>query len=152
MCLQRHYEQILLGETIMKTFISIFVFFTLSLCSTVSAETSVGALNPPMKVTGVLGKPLGSRLVIEGVLAERVMLGNPLLVSRVDSKPLKEAVAIEIQGKVQIQKGTQYRFEGYESGAFIGPPDWTVGEGRPQQTFQFHSFFVITRVLEPVSK
>jgi hypothetical protein len=136
----------------MRTTISIITVLTLSLFSLTLAETSVRDLNPPSKVSGSLGKPLGSRMVIEGVMAERVMLGNPLLVSAVDGKPIKEAVAIEINGKVQVQKGTQYRLEGYESGAFSGPPDWTVGDSVPQQPFQFHSFFVVTKVIEQKEK
>ena len=85
-------------------------------------------------------------------MAERVLLSNPLLVSSVNGKPLKRPVAIEIQGKVQIQKGKQYRLEGFESGAFSGPPDWTVGDSVPQQPFQFHSCFVVTKVLETTAK
>jgi len=136
----------------MRTTIAIFAVLTLSLCSLAIAETSVSDLNPPSRVKGRLGKPLGGRLVIEGVLAERVMMGNPLLVSVVDGEAVKQPVAIEIHGKVQIEKGKQYRLEGYESGAFGGPPDWTVGESIPQQPFQFYSFFVVTKVLEPKSK
>ena len=85
-------------------------------------------------------------------MAERVMLSNPLLVSSVNGQGLKQPAAIEIQGKVQIHKGKQYRLEGYESGAFSGPPDWTVGGGIPQQPFQFHSYFVVTKVLETTGK
>ena len=136
----------------MKTTISIIAILTLSLCSLTLAETSVRDLNPPSRVTGSLGKPVGSRMVIEGVMAERVKLGNPLLVSAVDGKPIKEAAAIEIRGKVQVQKGTQYRLEGYESGAFSGPPDWSAGVSAPQQPFHFHSFFVVTKVIEQKEK
>jgi len=141
-----------LGGEIMRTTISIIALLTLSVCSLTRAETSVRDLNPPAKVTGSLGQPLGSRLVVEGVRAERVMMGNPLLISVVDGKALKHPVAIEIHGKVQIEPGKQYRLEGYESGAFDSSPDWTVGEGVPQQPFQFYSFFVVTKVLEPKSK
>ena len=136
----------------MRTTIAIFAILTLSLCSLATADTSVSDLNPPSRVKGRLGKPLGSRLVIEGGLAERVMMGNPLLVSVVDGEALKQPVAIEIQAKVQFEKGKQYRFEGYESGAFGSSPDWTVGGRVPQQLFQFDSFFVVTKVLEPKSK
>jgi hypothetical protein len=135
----------------MKTIVCIFAL--LGHCVVLpAAEIGVSDLNPPARVTGSLGKPLGSRLVVEGVLAERVMLANPLLVSSVNAKPLKQPVAIEIQGKVQIQKGKQYRLEGYESGAFSGPPAWTVGDSVPQQPFQFHSTFVVTKVLETTAK
>lgn len=136
----------------MRTIISIFAFLALSLCSLAIADTSVSDLNPPSRVKGRLGKPLGSRLVIEGALAERVKLSNPLLVSGVDGEALKQPVAIEIHGKIQIEKGKQYRLEGYESGAFGSSPDWTVGENILQQPFQFYSFFVVTKVLEPKTK
>ena len=135
----------------MKAIVCIFALLGLSVALP-AAETSVSDLNPPARVTGSLGKPLGSRLVVEGVMAERVMLDNPLLVSAVNAKPLKQPVAIQVQGKVQIQKGKQYRLEGYESGAFSGPPDWTVGDGLAQQSFQFHSFFVVTKVLATTVK
>ncbi len=140
-----------MGLQVMKTIVCIFTFLALSVALP-AAETGVSDLNPPARVTGSLGKPLGSRLVIEGVLAERVMLANPLLVTAVNAKPLKQPVAIKIQGKVQVQKGKQYCLEGYESGAFSGPPDWTVGDSLPQQPFQFHSFFVVTKVFETTAK
>jgi hypothetical protein len=109
-------------------------------------------LNPPARVTGLLGKPLGTRMIIDGVMAERVMLANPLAVSEIDGHTLKEPVSIQIRGKVQIQKGTRYRLEGYESGEFAGPPDWLLGDTVAQQPFQFYSFFVVTKVIEPKSK
>jgi hypothetical protein len=136
----------------MRTILTLCSVIALCLAPIATADTSVADLNPPSRVKGRLGKPLGSRLVIEGVLAERVMMGNPLLVSVVDDEALKQPVAIEIHGKVQIEKGKQYRLEGYESGAFDSSPDWTAGESIPQQPFQFYSFFVVTTVLEPKSK
>ncbi len=135
----------------MRTITVIIAFVTLFV-SLAIAETSVRDLNPPARVTGSLGKPLGTRLVIEGVLGGLGMLGNPLLVGAVDGEPLKHPVAISIRGKVQIQKGMKYSLEGYESGTFDGPPDWTDGASTAQQPFQFRSFFVVTRVIEPNSK
>ena len=65
----------------MKTTISILAVLALSLCSLAIAETNIRDLNPPVKVTGCLGKPLGTRMTIAGVFAEHAMLANPLAVS-----------------------------------------------------------------------
>ncbi|MBI3880001.1 MAG: hypothetical protein HY301_08035 [Verrucomicrobia bacterium] len=130
----------------MRTTIIIFSTLTLLMCSLVTAETSVRDLNPPARVTGCLGKPLGTRMIIDGVFA-RALLANPLKVSETDGRTLKQPVVIMIRGEVQIRKGTRYRLEGYESGEFGGPPMWLTGDILPQQPFQFYSFFVVTKVI-----
>ena len=114
----------------------------LCFCTPAKAETHVRNLNPPAKIAGLLGKPLGTRMIIDGRMADREMLANPLVVSEVDGLALKEPVSIEIRGKVQIQKGTRYRLEGYESGEFAGSPSWLAPGA--QQPFQFNSVFVVT--------
>ena len=134
----------------MRTIITLCSVLTLCLCSLVTAETNVRDLNPPARIIGCLGKPLGTRMTIDGVLAERVMLINPLTVSEIDGHMLKEPVSIQIQGKVKIQKGTRYRLEGYETGEFANPPSWL--EPGAQQYFSFYSVFVVTKVIEPKSK
>jgi len=121
---------------------------TLCLCPSARAEIKVTDFLNPAKVIGRLGKPLGTRMVIEGV-QEEAMVRNPLKVSRVDGATLKNPVVIQIRGNVEVQKGTRYRFEGYESGEFAGPPDWLQ---QAQQPFQFYSFFVVTKVIEPTPK
>ncbi len=131
----------------MKTIISIFAVLTLSIGPLVLAETSVRDLNPPARVSGVLRKPLGTRMIITGILAERVMLVYPLAVSQIDGQVIKDKVSIEIRGKPQIKQGVNYRLEGYESGGFSGPPSWLSPEA--QQPFQYHSFFIVTKVIEP---
>ena len=134
----------------MRTIIILCLIVTFWVPSFAMAETKVGDLNPPVRVTGRLGKPLGTRVVVEGVLAERTMLVNPLEVTAIDGQTLKQPVSIQIRGKVQIQRGTRYRLEGYESGEFAGPPSWLAPEA--QQPFQFYSVFVVTKVIEPSSK
>jgi len=62
------------------------------------AAINVRDLNPPANVVGVLGKPLGTRMVIEGVQPE-VMPTNPLNVSVIDGLKLKNSVTITIQEK-----------------------------------------------------
>ena len=65
-------------------------------------------------------------------------------VTKVDGKPLDPPVTITLRGKVSLQPGKEYRLVGYQSGEFVGAPDWTSGPGKPmsQQSFQFHPFFV----------
>jgi hypothetical protein len=114
-------------------------------------ETGVRDLNPPDRVVGCLGKPLGSRLAIEGVSVGE-MGGEGLRVTAVNGRPLKRPVWVGVRGDARIEEGKQYRLEGYESGAFGGPPDWTAGNSPPQQPFQFYYFFVVTKVLETKAK
>ena len=113
------------------------------------SEINVRNLNPPAKVIGTLGKPLGTRMVIEGVQPE-VMPTNPLNVSIIDGLKLKNSVTIAIQEKFQIKEGVLYRLEGYESGKFDSPPTWVASEA--QQPFQFYSFFIVTKVLDATVK
>jgi hypothetical protein len=124
---------------------------SITITTPIAQKTHVSDLNPPSRVIGRLDAPLGTRLTIGGVLADNVMLPNPLEVSEINEQKVKQPVSIEIRGdlqiKVQIEKGVHYRLEGYEAGGFSGPPYWH----RPnaQQPFQFYSFFVVTKVLEP---
>ena len=108
-------------------------------------ETNVRDLNPA-SVTGCLGKPLGSRIIIDGIMAKGLMMCNPLALSAIDGRQLKEPYLFEIRGLV-LQEGTRYRLEGYESGEFAGSPSWF--QPQAQQFFHFSSFFVVTKVIEP---
>ncbi len=134
----------------MKTTISAVTALTFLLCSAAIAQTSVRDLNPPSKVTGCMGKPLGTRVTIAGALAERTMLVNALTVSEIDGQPVKDAVSLEIRGNLRIQKGVRYRLEGYESGEFSAAPEWVAPAA--QQPFQFRSYFVVTKIIEPKSE
>ncbi len=106
------------------------------------AEINVRDLSPG-KVIGVLGKPLGSRTTIDGVRAEGIMLPSPFAVSGLDGRAVKGPFYVEIRGAV-LQKATQYRLEGYESGEFAGPPAWSAPGA--QQFLQYRSFFVVTKI------
>jgi hypothetical protein len=124
---------------------------SITITTPIAQQTHVSDLNPPSRVIGRLDEPLGTRLTIGGLLAENVMLRNPLEVSEINEQKVKQPVSIEIRGdlqiKVQIEKGVHYCLEGYEAGEFCGPPYWYGPNA--QQSFQFHSFFVVTKVLEP---
>jgi hypothetical protein len=74
-----------------------------------------------------------------------MLTGVTLDVSAIDGRMVKGPFWIEIRGAA-IQKGTRYRLEGYESGEFAGSPSWLGG----QRVFGFSSFFVVTKVIEPV--
>jgi hypothetical protein len=96
---------------------------------------------------GLLGKPLGSRAVVEGTRAEGVLLENALWVTAVDGQPLPQPANLELRGKVRLAAGTRYKLEGYESGAFAGEPEWL--NSRMQQSFQYRPSYVVTRVVQP---
>jgi hypothetical protein len=100
---------------------------------------------PPI---GLLGKRLGAKIVIEGKMATRVLLSNPIAVERVDGNPLSHPLALTVL-RFTLQPTVTYRFEGYETGSFEGPPQWL----RPhaQQPFQYYSEFIVTRILEPAT-
>ena len=101
----------------------------------------------PSAVIGRLGKPLGEREVIVGSFGGNIMLPNPLAISEVNGATLKP-VMLEIRGyenDVKIEKGVTYRLEGYESGEFSGPPDWT--DSGAQSRFQFRNFFEVTKII-----
>jgi hypothetical protein len=112
-----------------------------------NSAVDISDLNPPVRVIGCLSKPLGTRTIIGGLLAERVFLANPLAVSEIDGQPLKDIVSIEIRGDLRIQKGVHYHLEGYEAGEFSGAPTWL--SPAVQQPFQYRSFFIVTNVIEP---
>jgi hypothetical protein len=103
---------------------------------------SIGKSN----VKGRLGETLGSKLVIQGVLAD-LLMPRSLQVSNIDRKAVKEPITIEIRGDAKLEKGRQYRLEGYESGGYESTPDWAAGEHGAQRSFKFYSFFIVTKVL-----
>jgi hypothetical protein len=102
----------------------------------------------PHQVIGVLGKPLGTRIVISGV--ETVGMAPSLRVTETDGRAITNAVTIVVKGSLKLQKGIHYKLEGYESGAFEGLPGWVAPNA--QQFFSFHSFFIVTKILEPANK
>lgn len=103
------------------------------------------------QVAGHFGKPLGTRIILEGRQHEGGMIPNPLRVSSIDGRAInEEVVVVEIRGAVKLEKGVTYRLEGYESGEFSGTPSWVAPEA--QQPFHFRTFFVVVKVVEPKSK
>jgi hypothetical protein len=97
-------------------------------------------------VKGHLGETLGSKLVIEGTLSDRLM-PRALQVSAIGRKTLKEPITIEIRGDAKLEKGRQYRLEGYESGGYESTPAWALDGQAAQRNFAFYSFFIVTKVL-----
>ena len=97
---------------------------------------------------GLLGKPLGERVTIQGRMVEHSMLANAVAIEKVGDDSVKQAVKIEVTG-VEIKKGIHYQLEGYESGAFVGNPEWL--NPNVQQPFQYRPSFVVTRVVEPAA-
>jgi hypothetical protein len=103
-------------------------------------ELPVAALNPPAKIKGLLGKPLGTRLIIDGTYNIQMMTNAR--VTSVDGVPLDKPIAINLRTKLPVEEGKAFHLEGYESGAFEGEPGW-VAPGA-QQNFQFYKFFIVT--------
>lgn len=123
----------------------LFAGFSASLAQ--GEEIKVSALSPHSTI-GILGKPLGTRIVIAGV--ETVGMEPSVKVAEMDGHALAKSVTIVVKGKLKLQKGIRYKLEGYETGYFGGKPDWV--SPKAQQSFTFHSYFVVTKVLEPASK
>jgi len=132
----------------MKALIAAAAVFSLSLCPPAFSGTSLRDL-PPSKIIGTLGKPLGERMIIEGVSAERAKNPNSLRVSSVDGEPLESPIMIEVKGDVQLSEGTRFRLEGYESCYIAGVPAWTVKYPECRQTiYGFRGLFVVTQIVE----
>ena len=99
------------------------------------------------QIIGLLGKPLGSKVTVEGTRPKNALLENPLAVTKVDGQPLQEIVRLEVKHSAELKVGTRYTLEGYESGGFAGDPEWV--NARLQQPFQYRPTFVVIRVIEP---
>ncbi len=136
----------------MVLFASVLAPMAVSLWPSVAAEPE-----KPIRISelivarpiGLLGNRLGKRIVVEGTLAKRVMLANPIAITRVDDRALADVVNIEVTGDkaLKLENNINYKLEGYESGAFGGYPGWLAPEA--QQPFQYHASFVVTRVIAP---
>jgi hypothetical protein len=124
--------------------ITAFVFTAtlLSAADTVGAsDLSFGRVT----VIGVLGKPLGSRLVLTGRKGERTMSPNTMAVLEVDGRPASADTVIEIRG-LPVKAGVRYTLEGYEAGEFAGPASWH--QPGAQGIFGYRPFFVVTKVVK----
>lgn len=100
---------------------------------------------------GVLGKRLGTRVVIDGEYDHEDKLPNLLWIDAVDRVYRGAVLPIEIRGTpIKLRKGAHYKLEGYESGEFTGDPAWLFSSGK--QSFQYRSFFVVSRAIEPVDE
>jgi hypothetical protein len=111
-------------------------------------DIQVSELNNSGHIIGLLGKPLGTRIVLVGKAPEHAfMISNPIEVISIDGKLIDKPIQISVLSKkasqpleLSIEKGFQYTLTGYESGGFVNTPTW-VAEGA-QQPFHFSSFFV----------
>jgi hypothetical protein len=100
---------------------------------------------------GVLGKRLGTGVVIDGEYDHEDKLPNMLWIDAVDRVYRGAVLPIEIRGiPIKLRKGVHYKLEGYESGEFTGDPAWLCSSGK--QSFQYRNFFVVTRAIEPVDE
>ena len=129
----------------MKALCITWITCCISACALAGPAVSVNDLQPS-NVKGRLGKPLGTRITIEGHYTP-AMLSNPLKVTQIDGTAATNNIVISIRSKIQMKKGVTYRFEGYESGEFGSSPGWLSPDA--QQPFQFYSFFVVTTIHEP---
>ncbi|MFC1611433.1 hypothetical protein ACFL6C_10770 [Myxococcota bacterium] len=120
-------------------------------CKRPVAEPSMADANMPQ---GRLGYPLGSYLVIEGVIGGARSKAVPdILVDTVNGKRLPEPLGVGTQGLTNDVRsrlgGKRATLRGYESGRWIGVPDAVAeAEGMvpSQAQWQFYKYFVITRI------
>ena len=131
----------------MKTILTICMVCCLCLASHADDNIYVKDLNFNLsRVIGWLGKPLGSRTVISGTWTN-AMFANPIAVLEIDGKPTTNSIVMDIHTGFRLKAGTDYKFEGYESGEFGSSPYWL--NPTMQQSFQFYSYFIVTKVIKP---
>lgn len=94
---------------------------------------------------GILGKQLGTQIVIEGEYDYEAKSPNMFWVNAIDQIWRGAALPIVVRG-VQLHKGIHYKLEGYEAGEFSGDPTWLHSDKQP---FQYKNLFVVTRMIEP---
>ena len=139
----------------------------LSGCLSPTGQKGVGTSNPPLSapsapvatisveqlyssnIIGILGKPLGSKMIVDAVCEDRTMLAAPLHITKVDGRSLPSVVDIEPLGK-DLKHGIHYKLEGYESGAFVGDPDWY--QPTDQALYHYEPEFVVTRIIDPAGR
>ena len=143
------YSRSLFLAAIMVVSIGVFMFNTGIVASgepqIVLITVSQLQQQPPI---GLIGKPLGSRVIVEGVVG-RAMMANPFSIARVDNKALPQPVLLDIRGIKPLKPGIRYKFEGYETGEFSGVPGWAASI-QDQCIFGYRGLFVVTRTIEPV--
>jgi len=96
---------------------------------------------------GILGKQVGTQIVIQGEYDYEAKSPNMFWVNAIDQIRRGAALPIEVRG-VQLHKGIHYKLEGYEAGEFSGDPTWLHSDKQP---FQYKSFFVVTKMIEPTT-
>jgi len=103
-------------------------------------------------IIGKLGQPLGTPQQIAGSYREprdAGQLENVLVVDEVSPLQLSAGVELEVRG-LRLEKGKRYRLSGYESGEFIAIRKEGVEQQDLVPPLQFRTFFVATKVLEPM--
>ena len=109
---------------------------------------------------GILGRPLGSYLTIEGVRDANpyVKVGVcTLVVDSVNGKKLDKPVGIWVDNVVALPEAKRCKLRGYESGRIIGAPpaafEAAKEEGKtflpPQAGWQFEHYFIVLSVVQP---
>lgn len=91
-------------------------------------RVSVSDINSKVVLVGVLGKPMGTYVTVEGdYYGPAAMIRSGLEVDKVDGEPLKGITTIsnflERTSKMDLKAGERYRLRGYETGAMSGWPD-----------------------------
>jgi len=132
----------------MKILTTTCIALCFCICACGEPTVNVSQLTYPGRVIGHFGKPLGSRTIITGHY-EAALTENPLRVTNIDGTTVTNDILISIRGRLvpSLEEEKTYSFEGYESGEFISSPTWA--EPCAQQPFQFHSVFIVTKVLKP---
>jgi hypothetical protein len=119
-----------------------------------SAEASAGSADVhsfrDQTPWGVLGKRLGTPVVIDGEYDDEAKLPNVLRVQRIDSIQRGAVLPLQILRTFQLRKGVHYVLEGYELGEFVSEPGWLLSSDKP--SIKYRSLFAVTSVVEPADQ
>ena len=105
-----------------------------------SRTSSVRAvdLGRNVQVIGLLDRPLGTIVTIEGMGSSRPLFGPGINVQSVNGTMLTKPQFVLFDSKEPLVTGKSYKLRGYETGGFEGDPSPTT---KAQQGFQFRIRF-----------
>ena len=107
---------------------------------------------------GRLGYPLGTDLIIEGTVKGKIEHGKGCIVDTLNGNKLKSSIDIEFRyddypyAKTYLVEGKRCIISGWECGEMSGIPDEVAKAekfARPQPTWHFHKYFIISYFPEP---
>ncbi|MEM6820538.1 MAG: hypothetical protein AAF558_01170 [Verrucomicrobiota bacterium] len=111
-----------------------------------STEITTSRIGKGISLIGNLGKPLGRKMEITGKPATSDKAPpNALRIATVDGRKLSSPISIEIRGQLRIEPDVGYTLRGYETGEYVGYPEWIpLDEKKP---YRFYTYFVLTKLV-----